>query len=94
MAKEKKDPKVWRKNCGYARWGANGPVEERSQISTSKSLVEKFRATFDETERWAAISFAIEYVVNRREQGLPLDGGDERSRDEAGLLFHKHLKEH
>ena len=68
----KKDPKVWRKNCGYARWGAEGPVEARSQISAPKSLVEKFRATFDETERRAAISAAIEYVVDRRTKGLPL----------------------
>lgn len=90
----KKDPKVWRKNCGYARWGAEGPVEARSQISAPKSLVEKFRATFEETERRAAISAAIEYVVKRREKGLQLDGGDERSSDEAVLLFHKHLKEH
>ena len=94
MAKEKKDPKVWRKNCGYARWGANGPVEERSQISAPKSLVEKFRATFDETERRAAISAAIEYVMKCREKNLPLNGGEERSRGEEVLLFHKHLKEH
>ena len=92
--KAKKDPKVWRKNCGYARWGANGPVEERSQISAPKSLVEKFRATFDETERRAAISAAIEYVVKCREKNLPLNGGEERPRGEEVLLFHKHLKEH
>ena len=98
MAKEKKDPKVWRKNCGYARLGANGPVEERSQISAPKSLVEKFRATFDETERRAAISFAIEYAVAHKEIAL----GDEGKKDcevpkvsneNKVVVFHKRVKE-
>ena len=70
MATGKKDPKVWRKNCGYARWGAKGPVEERSQISAPKSLVEKFRATFGEKDRRAAISFAMEYVIVHKAEVL------------------------
>ena len=98
MSKEKKDPKVWRKVCGYSRWGAKGPVEARSQISAPKSLVEKFRATFSETERRAAISFAIEYAVAHKEVAL---GGDEKkdcakpkaNNENKVVVFRKRVKE-
>lgn len=50
------------KVCGYARWGNDGPVEQRGQISVPMSRVKLFRKTFHETERRKAITAAIDWV--------------------------------
>lgn len=68
--KAKKDPKVWRKVCGYSRWGNNGPVEPRGQISVPMSMVNLFRKTFNETERRKAITAAIEWVCGHRKEAM------------------------
>ena len=68
--KVKKDPKVWRKNCGYSRWGNNGPVEPRGQLSVPMSVLKLFRKTFDEMKRRQAITAAIEWVCNNRKEVL------------------------
>lgn len=69
-AKPKKDPKVWRKACGYSRWGNKGPVEPRGQISVPMSMVKLFRKTFDETERRKAITAAVDWACKHRKEAL------------------------
>lgn len=62
--------KAWRKNCGYSRWGNNGPVEPRGQLSVPISMLKLFRRTFGETKRRQAITAAIRWVCENRSEVL------------------------
>lgn len=63
-----KEPK--KRIGGYHRWGNEGPMEARGQISAPASLLKEFRETFPEKSRRQAITVALKWVIAHPKKGF------------------------